>query len=95
MRAARARDTTEPAIVKALRAIGCFVLQCDHPDLIVGYRQRTFLLEVKSPQKRTRLQPSQVDLFERWRGGPLAIVCSVEEALDLVTCTEGSTDAKP
>lgn len=84
---AKKRDLVEPPIVAALRAIGATVLICDHPDLIVGYRGETFLLEVKDPSKRNhadRLKPSQVQLFAEWQGGPLHVVESVDEALGVL-----------
>ncbi len=84
-RHAKKRDLNEPEIVKALRAIGCTVLLADHPDLIVGYRGRTFLLEVKNPHGASRLTDSQKALRRNWNGGPLAFVYSVDEAVEVVT----------
>lgn len=50
------------------------------PDLVVGYKGRTYLLEVKGP--RGRLGASQ-DVFRgRWRGGPLLVVRTRAEALE-------------
>ena len=67
-----------------LRAIGARVVQIDRPvDLLVGYRRRTFLLEVKSG--RGRLTPLQVEFFEAWSGGTAVVVHSLEEAIDVVT----------
>jgi len=89
---ARKRDLTEPAIVAALRQIGATVLINEHPDLIVGFRGQTFLFECKSPEKRNHKNlktPSQVKLFEEWRGGPLHIVFSAAEALAIVTKERG------
>lgn len=47
------RDDSEPAIVDALRAVGASVTilgQGDGtPDLLVGWREATYLLEVKNP----------------------------------------------
>lgn len=49
---ARMRDTNERPIIEALRAAGATVTQLDGkgvPDLLVGFRGQTFLLEVKLP----------------------------------------------
>lgn len=46
------RDTNEPAIVKALKAVGASVTPLNGtgvPDLLVGFRGQTYLLEVKLP----------------------------------------------
>ena len=68
----------------ALRGIGARVVQIDRPvDLLVGYRGRTFLLEVKSA--KGRMTPLQVEFFEAWAGGTAVVVHSVEEAIDVVT----------
>lgn len=46
------RDENEPAIVAALVGLGAIVCRIENfgvPDLLVGYRGRTILLEVKNP----------------------------------------------
>lgn len=51
---ARRRDANEPAIVAALRDVGCSVQHLDQgdgvPDLLVGRHGRTLLIEVKNPE---------------------------------------------
>jgi Holliday junction resolvase len=45
------RDKNEPEITKALRDIGADVVLLsltDVPDILCGYKNRTFLLEVKT-----------------------------------------------
>jgi len=86
---AKQRDRSEPSIVAALRRIGATVVLSDHPDLIVGYRGRTFLIECKS--KGGSLRDSQRELLAEWRGGPLEVVYTVERALALVSDTVTST----
>ena len=70
-------DDNQPAIVAALRQIpGVTVRSLAHvgegmPDLIVGFRQRNFLFEVKDPDKppsKRKLTPDQEKFFEGWRG---------------------------
>lgn len=93
---AKRRDASEPAIVEALRGVGAYVAQLDGggiPDLLVGFRGATYLLEVKTPQKNGRarsrnheggrgeLKPRQASFLDAWCGGPVAVVHTVEEAL--------------
>ncbi len=49
------------------------------PDLLVGFRGETYLLEVKSP--KGRLEDSQVTWHADWRGRPVAVVRTPTEAL--------------
>lgn len=81
------RDSTHRAIKAALVSVGATV--CDtadlgggFPDLVVGYKGRTYLLEVKGP--RGRLEASQDAFRLRWRGGPLNVVRTRGEALDVL-----------
>lgn len=86
-------DSTQKEIVEALRATGCTVVSlagCGGgvPDLLVGVAGRTVLIEAKSPRKirkrATQLDETQVRWIERWRGGPVYQVTSVDEALRAV-----------
>jgi hypothetical protein len=81
-RYAKRRDANEPEIIKGLQEIGCDVLQCDHPDLIVGYRGRTFIFEVKTATGK--LEPRQQKMLLNWRG-QYDIVRTLEEAIAVVT----------
>lgn len=82
-------DTNQEAIVQALRAAGATVqslASVGHgvPDLLVGFRNQTVLLEVKdgakSPSQR-RLTEDQIKWHGQWTGGVVAVVDSVESAL--------------
>ena len=77
------RDANEPEIVKALEAIGCDVHRLDKPvDLVVGYRGRTVLLEVKT--KGGKLTDDQKTFFELFRGEAY-VVRTVERAIEVMT----------
>lgn len=84
-------DNNQNSIVKALRDHGAYVrivTQGDGiPDLLVGYKGVTYLLEVKdgdkTPSKR-KLTPHEQKFFDEWTGGIVAIVTSVEDALALI-----------
>ena len=80
-RAAR-RDQNEPGIIKALRAVGATVVQVSEkgfPDLVVGYRGVTHLLEVKMPGKG--LTPDQERWIQGWRGSNVWIAETPFDAL--------------
>ena len=83
MRTAAKRDAIEPDVVDALEKIGATVYRIDEPcDLIVGYRVRNFLIELKS--KKGTQTPNQEKFSVGWKG-QYRICRSVDEALDLVT----------
>jgi hypothetical protein len=73
-------DPNQAEIVKALRAVGATVDIIGEPlDLLVGYRGKNYLLEVKKDEKAA-LQPSQEEFFATWRG-QRAKVTTIHEAL--------------
>lgn len=88
MRRAAKVDRNQSEIVAALRNIGATV-QPIHtigkgcPDLLVGFGDRNYLLEVKDGRKapsKQRLTPDEELWVQGWRG-QVAIVRSVSEAL--------------
>jgi hypothetical protein len=84
MRYAARKDENEAAIVKALRDAGAYVWIIGLPvDLLVGFRDRTLLMEVKTTSKK-RLTGLQADFFEKWTGGTLCRVDSPEAALRMI-----------
>jgi len=91
MRRANRVDANQEQIVSALRACGATVrvvtMGDGIPDLLVGYRGYTLLLEVKdgnkSPSARA-LTPAEQKFFDEWTGGLLAVVNNVDEALDIL-----------
>jgi len=88
MRHAARVDTNQQAIVAALRAAGAYVWIIGLPvDLLVGYKQHTFLVEVKTTTKK-RLTKLQEDFFLKWYGGTLCRVDSPEAALHMLRVTE-------
>ena len=92
MRRAARVDKNHEDIVQALRAAGATVqslatVGSGVPDLLVGFRKQTFLVEIKngeaSPSEK-KLNPAQIIWHYNWNGGPLAVVESVDEALKLI-----------
>jgi len=85
MRYAQKRDSNEAEIVQALEAIGATVQRLDIFDLLVGYRGRSHLIEVKNPLGKNKLTDVQIEFIKTWRGSPLHIVRDVETAIDIIT----------
>ncbi len=75
---AKKRDANEKEIVERLRALNISVIQTDQVDLIVGFRGKNYLFEVKDPAKLFlkdgltyrvgAITPYQSDLMSKWRG---------------------------
>jgi len=77
-------DANQQAIVAALRDAGAYVWIIGLPfDLLVGYKNWTFLMEIKTTSKK-RLTGLQADFFEKWAGGTLCRVDSPQAALDMI-----------
>ncbi len=93
-RAAR-RDANEAEVVAALRAAGALVYHLDGrdlPDLLVGFRGRWTVVEVKRPAgprgglKGRKLRPGQAALMmlARAQGLPIVVARTAEEALEAI-----------
>jgi hypothetical protein len=97
-RYARRRDACERQIVKALEAAGASVTRLDGkglPDLLIGWRGRTILLECKDPDDGARnsrssgakvtnplgIRDSQWQWWSAWRGAAPYVVTTPAEAL--------------
>jgi hypothetical protein len=84
MRYAARVDANQTEIVMALRKAGAYVWVIGLPvDLLVGYKDRTFLVEVKTTSKK-RLTSLQADFFDNWTGSTLVRIDSVETALNMI-----------
>jgi Holliday junction resolvase len=82
-------DENQREIVRALRACGCTVQHLHEvgdgcPDILVGFRGRNYLLEIKNPETKGRLTNRQKEWFSTWRG-QAAVVRTAEEALEICT----------
>ena len=88
-------DANQPAIVAALRGIGASVLHLHQLkncfDLLVGYRGRTFLMEIKDPSQppsKRQLTEGEAQFKAQWRGSTYHVVYTVDEAIGLVTASD-------
>lgn len=87
MRRAARQDLNQPELVLALRKIGAKVYHLGKPlDLLVGYRQRNILMEIKRPDKEgwsTEFTKEQKDFIATWPG-EIAICHTIDEAINAV-----------
>ena len=79
-------DSNQDAIMSGLRQAGASVYSLapvGHgvPDLLVGFRGKTYLLEVKG--RKGRLTPAQHKFHDEWRG-QIAVVRCLEDALLII-----------
>lgn len=95
MRSRGRTDANQARIVDALRKIGCTVAITSgvgngFPDLLVGYRGTTFLMELKDgdkPPSERKLTEAEAYFLANWRGGPAVVVESVDDALKAILAT--------
>jgi hypothetical protein len=85
-------DANQQEIVDMLRQVGCTVTSLASvgggvPDLLVGYRGRTILMEVKDgkkPPSARLLTPDQRQWADAWSGGPVWVISDQTQALDII-----------
>jgi Holliday junction resolvase len=92
MRRAAKIDANQVQIVSALRAAGASVQSLAGvgkgvPDLLVGFKGQTILMEIKDGAKAKsaqRLTEDQLVWHGSWKGGPLSVVDGPEAALRML-----------
>jgi hypothetical protein len=94
LRTASRVDGNQAEIVRTLRAVGASVLHTHQLkncfDILVGYRGRTFLMEIKDPAQPPsgrKLTPGEAEFKANWRGSPYHIVHTPDEAIRIITST--------
>jgi hypothetical protein len=92
LRTASRVDGNQAEIVRTLRAVGASVLHTHQLkncfDILVGYRGRTFLMEIKDPAQPPsgrQLTPGEAEFKATWRGSPYHIVHTPDEAIRIIT----------
>jgi len=84
MRYAARVDANQDQIVSALRSAGAYVWIIGLPvDLLVGYKNHTFLVEIKTDNKK-KFTKLQTDFFENWSGSTLCRIDNPEAALRMI-----------
>lgn len=92
MRRAGRTDANQSVIVAALRKLGCSVAITSGagnglPDLLVGWRGVTVLMEIKDGAKRECDRPlteAEAHFLATWKGGPAVVVKDEQEAINAV-----------
>jgi hypothetical protein len=83
---AQKRDANEPEIVDAMQAMGATVDRLPggdgRPDLLVGFRGHTILIEVKVPGEK--LNVLQKRFHAEWQGSPIHVVFRTSEAIAIL-----------
>lgn len=85
---ARKVDANHGEIIKALRKVGCTVLDMSRlgdgaPDIAIGYGGLTCLAEIKDgskPPSKRRLSSDEQEWHDAWTGG-CRLILSLEDAL--------------
>ena len=85
----RKKDANQNEIVAALGKVGASVIDASaigggFPDLIVGRAGKTYLIEVKNPKTKGKLNALQKRWHKDWRGSPVQVVRTVDEALEAI-----------
>lgn len=92
VRYAQKVDANQSRLVAQLRQVGATVeprlaqVGSGCPDLLVGFRGKNYLFEVKDPDKvpsARKLTPKEVDWHKAW-GGQVAVVETLEDCLDVL-----------
>lgn len=91
MRRAARTDGNQTEIVSALRAIGASVspthtIGGGFPDLVVGFRKRSVLFEVKDPKQppnKRKLTDDEAIWFGNWKGEAYVIE-TAEQAIAIL-----------
>jgi len=84
-------DANQKEIVKKLRELEISVLHTHQlgkgaPDLILGYRNENFLIELKDGNKtksQQKLTPDEVEFQSKWQGN-YAVCNSLEQILTII-----------
>ena len=81
-------DANHVEIVQALRQVGATVVDLAKvgkgcPDILVGFRGKTYLMEIKTAKGYVRT--TQEQFFRSWNGGHIAVVRSFDEAYNVLT----------
>jgi hypothetical protein len=88
LRTASRVDANQALIVRDLRAVGASVLHVHQLkncfDILVGYRGRTFLMEIKTSEKE-QLTAGEAEFKRTWQGSTYHIVYSSDQAIRIIT----------
>jgi hypothetical protein len=90
---ARKIDSNQRAVVKSLRGIPGVTVKIlsmvgeGCPDLLIGYKGKNFLVELKDgskPPSARKLTPDELEFINQWKGH-VAVCNSFDEIFKLIT----------
>lgn len=92
MRRAARRDANHKTVVDTFIALGCSVFETDRvgagfPDVVVGIMGVSHLVEIKNPEThygRGGLNANQSAFAATWKGSPIVVITSPDEAAAFV-----------
>ena len=90
-------DQNHAEIVRALRQVPGVTVHSLHemgngcPDLLVGYRSITTMIEVKTA--KGKLNAMQEDWHRRWTGSPVVIIRNEQDIETLITTLNATVQA--
>jgi hypothetical protein len=81
-------DENQKSLIHTFIACGASVLNLSTvgrgcPDLLIGYRGKTVLVEIKRDSKAKYTEP-QIKFMQEWRGGAVSRIDSVDAAIRLI-----------
>lgn len=81
-------DENQKQLVHTFIALGATVLNLSTvgrgcPDLLIGYRGKSVLVEIKRDAKASYTEP-QIKFMQEWRGGAVSRIDSVDAAIRLI-----------
>ena len=87
-------DLNHQEVVKTLRSLGASVFDASRmgqgfPDLVVGYKQQTVLVEIKSSEQK-RFTNAQLKFMAVWKGSAVVRINDIDGAIRLIKVLEMS-----
>jgi len=81
-------DENQKQLIHTFIALGASVLNLSRvgqgcPDLLIGYKNKSVLVEIKKDSKSTFTEP-QIKFMQEWRGGAVSRIDSVDAAIRLI-----------
>lgn len=83
-------DKNQKQIEKVLKQLGASVKSTSQlgngfPDLIIGYKGKTYLVEIKGENSYGKtLRESQIKFKNSWKGSPIIILRTTNDAIEFI-----------
>ena len=81
-------DLNHADVVKTLRSLGASVFDASKvgkgfPDIVVGYKNNTILVEIKSGENK-KFTPTQLKFMSEWKGSSIIRINDIDGAIRLI-----------